>query len=277
MQLDDNAGEPSPESFAQLEQRLRAFVLENRSRSKLSPAKYYLQNVLSDVGVLSGSNHDSAANEYERATHELEANRPAYERLIAVRDRVLEDVERLAEDTVHAIQTYTKNRIDAVVDHIESAVASVEYPGIHLIWQYAYDLRDSMLYAVQKEVRTCNSHAGKSTVEAVDKMYEIGREHLNENENEYECNIDVDAQFIRCKTDHAFVVSIEAMDFLDFNLEDKLPILSMSFGSFGAATLFGGKIFGFRGLMSSVWNVSSVVGVNNARRWIVPVASLAGE
>ncbi|RUO95335.1 hypothetical protein BC936DRAFT_144407, partial [Jimgerdemannia flammicorona] len=270
VQLDENAGEPSPEDFARLEQRLRAFVLENRSRSKLSPAKNYLQNLLTDVHILSESNRLAAATEHEKAMRELEANRPAYERLLAVRDRVLEDVEKLAEDTVEAIQSLARTRLEAAVEHVENVVAAVEYPGFLLIWQYAADLAESMVYAVQREVRACESHARKQTSEAVEKIHETGEEHLGE----YVAQVDIEAPFTKHKGEHAFEVAVEMTDFIDLDLQERLGfgLMGAGFGGFGAVTMVGGRILGYRNLVSLL----NVVGVNNARKWAGPVITIAG-
>lgn len=251
-----------------MEERLRAFVLENRVKSKLSPAKNYLLNILSDLHVISESNHDEASNDLKRAESDLQADQPAYERLMSARDRIFDQIEKLAEDSVRNLQTFAHTRLDATVDQIEGAIANLEYPGLFLIWQYAQDVVDSMAHTLQKEVKALESYAKETTSTTVDEIHQLGTSEIGD----YPRTVDVDSMFLKSR-DRRIFVEIEATDFFDIDFNDKFSILSMSLG---AVTMVGGRVMGVQNVVSSIWNVSNVVGVNTVRRWMVPAMSVAG-
>ncbi|KAH8553068.1 hypothetical protein BGW37DRAFT_488278 [Umbelopsis sp. PMI_123] len=266
--LEEGSHKLDPEEFARLEERLRAFVLENRVKSKLSPAKNYLLNILSDLHLISESNHNEASRDLECAESELQADQPAYERLMSVRDRMFDQIEKLAEDSVRNLQTYAHSRLDATVDQIEGAISNLEYPGLFLIWQYAQDVVDSMAHTLQKEVKALETYAKEKTSDTVDEIHELGTSEIGE----YPRTVDVDSMFLKSR-DRRIFVEIEATDFFDIDFNDKFSILSMSLG---AVTMVGGRVMGVQNVVSSIWNVSNVVGVNNVRRWMVPAMSIAG-
>lgn len=251
--------------FARLEQRLRAFVLENRTQSKLSPAKNYMLNLLSDIEGLSEANREMAISEYERATQELENDLPAYQNLLRVRDRVLSQIEKVAESAAASIQQHTVNRLNSAVEQIHKTVHSIEYPGILLIWQYAQDLADSMSQKLLKEVRQLETHAREKTDEAVERIHEMGVEHVGV----YPRAASVDKMCVKNR-DRAVVISVEPTDFFDLMLDEKLSGCALSLG---AAMALGGRIMGFRDVMSGVWSVSN--NMQNARRLILPVVGVA--
>lgn len=259
---------PTPEDFIQLEKSLRAFVLENRARSKLSPAKNYLQNILGDVVTLSESNKDLAEKEHARATKDLEESSPSYERMLNVRESTLEEVEQLAEDAVHSIQTSVKSRLESAVDRLEEVASSVNYPGFFLVWKYANDVKDTMCSSFTKELKQLEKQVRRETVNCVNTIHRKGVQHLGS----YPMEIDTDRMFIKSKA-RELVVDIEAMDFFDFDVQERLGVMSISVGAF---TMVGGKLIGYKSLASSFWNVGSYMGLNNVKKMIVPVLSVAG-
>ncbi|KAG2185359.1 hypothetical protein INT44_002150 [Umbelopsis vinacea] len=266
--LEEGSHKLDPEEFARLEERLRAFVLENRVKSKLSPAKNYLLNILSDLHVISESNHDEASKDLNRAESDLQADQPAYERLMSARDRIFDQIEKLAEDSVRSLQTFANTRLDATVDQIEGAISNLEYPGLFLIWQYAQDVVDSMAHTLQKEVKAIESYAKETTSTTVNEIHQLGTTEIGD----YPRTVDVDSMFLKSR-DRRIFVEIEATDFFDVDFNDKFSILSMSLG---AVTMVGGRVMGVQNVVSSIWNVSNVVGVNTVRRWMVPAMSVAG-
>jgi len=259
---------PTPEDFIRLEKSLRAFVLENRARSKLSPAKNYLQNILADVTTLSESNRDLAEKEHVRVTKDLEESTPFYERLLRAQKSTLEEVEQMAEDTVHSIQVLARTRLESAVDRLEDIAASVDYPGLFLVWQYANDIRGIMCTSFTKEIKQLEKHSKKETATCVAAIHRKGIEHLGE----YMVEVDADRMFMKNRS-HGFVIDIEAMDFFDFDVQERLGIMSLSVGAF---TMVGGKLLGYKSLVSSFWSVGSYMGFNNMKKIVLPVLSVAG-
>jgi mitofusin len=254
--------------FARLEERLRAFVLGNRTKSKLLPAKNYLVNLLLDIGVLSEANQADAASKHKDASETLEHDMPAYEQLLRARDRMEKQVQRLAEGTVMAIQQQTADRLKGAADHVENALQPLAYPGFLLIWQYAQDLCESMAQAMVQDILGAEQQARDDSQQCLDKLHRMAQDELGD----FPRVASVDSMFVRPR-DRRLVIDVETTDFFDFVVDDKLSgcVLSM-----GAAAMVGGRMMGFKDAVSSLWNMSSMVGAHNLRRFALPVLGLAG-
>ncbi|RCH83631.1 mitofusin, partial [Rhizopus stolonifer] len=209
--------------FARLEQRLRAFVLENRTKSKLLPAKNYLVNLLMDIHVLSEANRKKASDAYANATMELEKDLPAYQQLLRVRDRVLDQVEKTAEVAVSAIQMHATNKLNQAVENVGHAINTIEYPGILLIWQYAQDIADSMVQKLLKDVHQEEAHARQETAVCLERLHRMGTENLGA----YPLAADVNKMCLKNR-DRRVTISVEPTDFFDLVLDDKLSGAALS-------------------------------------------------
>ncbi|KAI9265220.1 hypothetical protein BDA99DRAFT_437251 [Phascolomyces articulosus] len=253
--------------FARLEQRLRAFVLENRTKSKLSPAKNYLVNLLGDVNALAEANKTIAQEEHEQAKRELEKDLPAYQSLLKVRDRLLHQVERVAEVTVLGIQKQTRDVLSTAVEGIASTADSIEYPGVFLIWQYAQDIADSLSQSLLKQVRSAENEARQGTTQCIDRIHDMGTEHLGN----YPRAASVDKMCMKHR-DRRVQIAIEATDFFDFSIDDKMSGAALSLG---AIAMVGGRLMGVKDALSSFWSLSSAVGHRNMRQIAIPVVGIA--
>ncbi|KAG0166231.1 mitofusin [Apophysomyces sp. BC1034] len=253
--------------FARLEQRLRAFVLENRAKSKLSPAKNYLVNLLTDINLLSKTNKTKAAQEHNEALQELERDLPAYENLLRVRDRLLNQVEKVAESSVMTIQRQTVNKLTAAMENVGSAIGNIEYPGILLVWQYAQDVADSMSRKLLKDVRQMENQARQDTSKCICKIHDMGTENLGN----YPTAADVEKMFLK-NHERRVIIHVEPTDLVDLVLDEKLSGAALSFG---AAAMVGGRMLGIKDAMSSICSMSGALGAQNIRRLIVPVVSIA--
>ncbi|KAI7855869.1 hypothetical protein BDC45DRAFT_438188 [Circinella umbellata] len=253
--------------FARLEQRLRAFVLENRTKSKLSPAKNYLVNLLGDVNALAEANKTMAEEEQEKASMELEKDLPAYQSLLKVRDRLLHQVERVAEMTVLGIQKQTRDVLNAAVDGVASTADSIEYPGVFLIWQYAQDIADSLSQTLLKQVRNAENNARQDTTQCIDRIHDMGTEHVGN----YPRAASVDKMCIKNR-DRRVQIAIEATDFFDFSIDDKMSGCALSLG---AVAMVGGRLMGVKDALSSFCSLSSAVGHRNMRQIAIPVVGIA--
>ncbi|CAO3668975.1 unnamed protein product [Rhizopus stolonifer] len=251
--------------FARLEERLRAFVLENRTKSKLLPAKNYLVNLLLDINVLSKANQEKSSEDYNQATLSLQQDLPAYEHLLTVRDRMLQQVEKVAESAVSSIQRHAHHKLNQAVETVDHAIQAIEYPGILLVWQYAQDVADSMCQKLLRDIKQEESYARKETAQCLDVIHTMGVEQLQD----YPLAADVNKLCVKPKELH---VVVEATDFFDLVLDDKLSGAALSLG---AATMVGGRLLGFKDAVSSIWSVSSLMESPNLRRWAMPVMGVA--
>ncbi|KAG0250633.1 mitofusin [Mortierella polycephala] len=236
-----------PADFLRLEECLRSFVLEKRCKSKLAPAKVYLENILSDVSVLSDSNRQMAAEELAKVRLELERGEPEYQDTLCRREMVMEKIESLTEETCKLIDNMTRERLINSVDDIENAVSTlVPWNGLLHIWQYSNDLRYVMADLFVDRVKNCETEAREKTKICPDPS----RVSIGKLKDEL------------------------SLDFVDvFEVQDKLGVASVSLG---AVTMFSSKALGYKSLVHSLFDITSTVGVSNVRKWAVPVVTAAG-
>ncbi|GJN92821.1 hypothetical protein Rhopal_005859-T1 [Rhodotorula paludigena] len=202
-----------PSAFDHLEQSLRSFVLLKRSKSKLAPAKHYLLNLLADLSTLASANVVAANEELKAALRELERIRPVHERLSAQRDEVEEGVDRVEETTVESVKSAAWSRLEralafvsegkvvppqeslaeadaraplAALDGAESfdgPTALPPYPGVLGIWDWASDVKATLVRALEAEVRAAEDDARFETVDGVKTvMHDLGEKYLPEEE-----------------------------------------------------------------------------------------------
>ncbi|CAG8594973.1 13148_t:CDS:2 [Ambispora gerdemannii] len=233
-----------------LEESLRTFVLKKRSKSKLAPAGHYLHNLLYDIGVLAEFNRELAAKEYEQLTRELEEGEPAFRKLQRDGSRVVEEAERLLNE-------------------------DCRYHGLLYVWNYAMELRDSMLEKIQNELSQCELSAKQEVSTCIEQIQAMPVQNIS---------IDpIDAKldkYFTNRNNNPIQIHIDPSDFFDLNLgldlnhrmNENVGILGISGG---ALVMFGGKFLGYN-VMSSVLKISNVVGFNNMRKLALPLIGLAG-
>ncbi|BGP26192.1 transmembrane GTPase fzo1 [Rhodotorula toruloides] len=197
-----------PSAFDHLEQSLRSFVLLKRSKSKLAPAKHYLLNLLADLSTLASANVVAANDELTAALRELERIRPIHERLSAQRDEVEEGVDRVEETVVESVKAATWSRLERALNYVaegkvvppaESTIDADSrqvfegtdsfdgptelppYPGVWGIWEWANDVKKTLVRALEAEVRAAEDDARFETVDGVKTvMNDLGDKYLPE-------------------------------------------------------------------------------------------------
>ncbi|KAF9942001.1 mitofusin [Mortierella alpina] len=261
-----------PADFLRLEECLRSFVLEKRCKSKLAPAKVYLENILSDVSILSESNRQMAAEELAKVRMELERGEPQYQETLVRREMVLEKVDRLAEETCMLIDTMTREKLTNSVDDIENSVSAlVPWNGLLHVWQYANDVRYVMADLFVDRVKNCEVEAREKAKMCVNDINSLAEDASPASQS--------DALSLFTKPDPARISTGKlkdelALDFVDvFEVQDKLGMASVSLG---AVTMFSSKALGYKSMIHSLFDITNTVGVSNVRKWFVPVVTAAG-
>ncbi|KAG0257356.1 mitofusin [Actinomortierella ambigua] len=261
-----------PADFMRLEECLRSFVLEKRCKSKLAPAKVYLENILSDVSVLSESNRQMAAEELAKVRLEMELGEPEYKDTLLRREMVLERVEKLTEETCVLIDSMTREKLAHVADDIEASASSlVPWNGILHIWQYANDLRYVMADLFVDKVKACEMEARDKTKSTIADIQELADDAAPANAT--------DVMVLFTKPDPARISTTKLKDELTLSLTDLVEVhdkLSVASVSLGAVTMISSKALGYRGLIHGIFDFTSTVGVSRVRRLIVPIVTVAG-
>ncbi|KAK9370017.1 hypothetical protein V1509DRAFT_618301 [Lipomyces kononenkoae] len=261
--------------FENLEHCLRNFVLEKRAISKLAPAKTYLLNVLGDLEALASYNEQVSQNEVQRLTNELASITPAYEVTLRNSVKISEEVDGNIEKLVTSVYDHTRYKLENVIAEIGTK-AYVEYPGIFSIYSYAADTRDAMLHSIQQSVVECEEFARKKTTGGFTVLQNLGLKHFQGTAYYTEKIFNNGLMFSRRKdllARGSVSAPIEFSDYIDFHQKEKISGIGMTL------TLATAASTGAIGLPSSVargfLSATSIIGLRNLRKWIMPALGLA--
>lgn len=265
--------------FGELETSLRRFVLEKRARSKLAPAKTYLLNVLGDMHNLATVNRDVSQAELDRVKKEIEALEPEFEESKKSRTEAGEAVERLVEDTTSDVYAYTRDTLNSCIQKVGDQDLGIEYPGLFSAYQYAEDIRDSMLHEVSETVRLCEEHAKTQTVQGYNAIKNLGVLHLGN-------NLYADVMFrpdrMFKKSLHALArqvdIDIELWDFFDITgLWERQEKVAGTGMAVTVAGVVGGRLMGGVGWLDGALGAAKIMGTNNMRRLLIPGLIAGGK
>jgi GTPase SAR1 family protein len=264
--------------FADLETSLRRFVLEKRARSKLAPAKTYLLNVLGDVHNLATVNRDVAQSELERVKKELSALEPEFEESKKSRTEAGEAVDRVVEDTTSELYGHTRDTLNDCIAKVGEQDLGIEYPGLLSAYQYAEDIRDSMLHQITESVRLCEEHARTQAANGYNGIKNLGILHLGNMHNDIMFRPD---RMYR-KSVHALArqvdVDIDVWDFFDVaSLWERQEKVAGTGMAVTVAGVVGGRLVGGVGWLDGALGAAKIVGSNNLRRLIIPGLIAGGK
>lgn len=265
--------------FEDLEASLRRFVLEKRARSKLAPAKTYLLNVLGDVHNLASFNQDITQKELNRVKNEMDALEPEYEESKKARTEAGETVDRLVEDTTSEVYDHTRDAINSCISKVGEEDLGIEYPGLFSAYQYAEDIRDTMLHEISESVRLCEEHARKQAVQGYNGIKNLGILHLG---NALHADIMFRPERMFRKSMHALArqvdVDIEIWDFFDItSLWERQEKVAGTGMAVTVAGMVGGRMIGGVGWLDGALGAAKIMGSNNIRRLIIPGLIAGGE
>lgn len=180
---DDEGAEELDETFSQLEQSLRSFVLVNRAKSKLGPAQNYITHLLADVELLGSANTLVAVKERDAALQVVERVKPELDQMRKGKDDLEDSLVREEESaTSHAI-TAAESSLRQALDRVGRGevpgdVEMPRYPGLLGAWDYAFEVRRALLSSLDKAVRDAEDASRMLTTNAVKEVNVIGDKHL---------------------------------------------------------------------------------------------------
>ena len=265
--------------FADLETSLRRFVLEKRARSKLAPARTYLLNVLGDMHNLATVNRDVSQAELNRIKKEMDVLEPEFEESKKSRTEAGETVDRMVEDATSDVYGHTRDTLNSSIARVGEQDLGIEYPGLFSAYQYAEDIRDSMLHEITETVRLCEEHARTQTVRGYNGIKNLGVLHLGN-------NLYADVMFrperMFRKSAHALArqvdVDIELLDFFDvaglWERQEKVASTSMAVT---VAGVVGGRLVGGVGWLDGALGAAKIMGSNNIKRLLIPGLIAGGK
>ena len=173
-------------AFDDLEQSLRSFVLVKRSKSKLQPVSTYLSKLLTDIELLAGANAIVADSELQRARDDLSQVRPVLEKMKSGRDALEESLESVEEAGAGEASSRTKAVLNDALERVGQGKLGVEkpltpmpsYPGLLRIFDYARDVRRTLLASLDAAVMLAEDEARLVTTRGVQGIKDLGEEHL---------------------------------------------------------------------------------------------------
>ncbi|KAG6377190.1 hypothetical protein JVT61DRAFT_1242 [Boletus reticuloceps] len=174
-------------AFDDLESSLRSFVLIKRAKSKLQPASTYLSKLLSDVDILAGTNAIVAQIDFERAKGDLERAKPVFEKMKNERESLEVALETVEEAGASVTSTKTKailldalERVGRGQPGVDAVISLPRFPGFLTIWDYARDVRKTLLASLDAAVKLAEDEARLTTTAGVKKIGSLGDQFLPE-------------------------------------------------------------------------------------------------
>ncbi|KAI1175820.1 hypothetical protein F4777DRAFT_548709 [Nemania sp. FL0916] len=264
------------EGFQNLEQSLRRFVLEKRARSKLTPAKTYLMNILNDIHVLATVNTEVAQAEVDRVTKDLEEIEPQLESSKKAKAEVGDEIDQTIEVTCKDIYDHSRNALNSAIIHAGDSTLGVPYPGLFGVFDFAEDLKEAMLNEISTAVADCEEHARSQAVSGVNAIKQLGILHLG---NEYhDLSFRSDVMFRRRRDMLAKEIDLptEVWDLVDWSTlmqrQEKVAGTGMALT---LATAIGGRLVGGSSWVDHALSAAKIVGNDNLRKLFVPAVVLA--
>ena len=308
----DSASTTSPpsedESFRTLESALRTFVLTKRAKSKLQPASTYLTRLLSDVNLLVSANAIVAQSEATKAEEDLKKSRPLLEKIAKGREMADEATEAIEEGETRTAISNAKAKLSEALENVARGTPSVQlptYPGLLGIWQWAGDVRRTMLSSLDLAVKLVEDDARVITSDGIHRIEQIGQ-HLHEDVAKSKRVFIPEAMFstrgaknARRRSSNGATTGVGIglaqrpdllnttfLDIYDFHHQftvvfsdekDLVPVdsptaLGVVSVGLGALTMVGGQALGVRGLIESIVRVADLLSNETARKWVAPVA-----
>ncbi|PWN51104.1 hypothetical protein IE53DRAFT_386546 [Violaceomyces palustris] len=304
-------------AFARLEAALRDFVLLKRSKSKLLPAQTYLIRLLSDIAFLAKTNAQVAQVELDQAKEKLAVARPDLAKCQTKRQQLESLFEGEEDEVVTAIMQEAQRKLDIAVERIGKGKPAVDgfslppYPGLLDVWNYAYEVRRTLLESLDKAVCDAEDTTRATTQSAERRIKEMGESHLPDDVAKSQRIFLPEAMFAKRRAagvsglgirDEMFEVKVsdlfDALHHLSIvtggssatekgkgvggksltagssESEEEMSLVSSLSLGLGALTLVGGKTFGAKTAIETIVRLSDLIGNPTARRWAGPAFAL---
>ena len=307
-------------AFCHLELSLRSFVLVNRSKSKLGPARNYLTHLLADVELLAAANNLVANREREVARAEIDRVKPVLEKMRKGREGLEESLVGEEENITEQVSMRSKKAMDRALERVGRGEMAVpingvempSYPGLLGIWDFAREIKKTLLASLDLAVSLVEQDARRLTSDGVARVAAIGDKYLPVDAEHPTRIFNPNAMFsLRPGTSRRpssvstvglslagqhQLTDVKLSDILDiqhhiFLFRSHLPSspsptrelvpysaemsgLGVVSLAAGAFSMVGGKVLGLRSVLESVVRFSDLASSTAARRWAAPVLGI---
>ncbi|KAG4304733.1 hypothetical protein PORY_001786 [Pneumocystis oryctolagi] len=257
------------DNFEKLEKKLRTFILEKRTESKLSPGKTYLENLLIDIKILCETNKHEANFQLKNFEKELEQIVPICKQILNEERKVLSEVEKIIENVCSLTSKYAYKQLSTAVIKIEN-IKPCNYQGFLKAYSYAIKTKKKMLNYIESYINDTENFAKINTNKGINKINNLGIVHIKSFKKKV-----FQPQYMFSKDKNtlkkSISVNISFFDFIDFE-ENKHISMTLTTT---ACTILGVKVIGYHNIITAMFNTFNIIGVKNLKKLIIPFVCLA--
>jgi len=182
----DEGAEEMDQAFAHLENSLRSFVLVNRTKSKLGPAKTYLTRLLNDVDTLSSANSFWSIQKRDDARAEIERVKPVLADLQNCSKSIEDTLMTVEEEVSEKASSRSQTALENALARIGRGELAAPGPGLQMpdwtgmlgAFDYAKALRKVYLSSLDFAVSLAENDTRTLTTEGVERILEIANNDL---------------------------------------------------------------------------------------------------
>lgn len=167
-------------SFMHLESCLRSFMLDKRAKSKLLPARTYIQNLLTDILNISLHNQVQADAQMKKVDQELKFSAPLYDKLSSVRNVFIEEIEKSIEDSSQHILLHCQESLKDFEFTFDAQLACLTWPGLFYTWRYIDEVIATINRLARAQVLACERFALDATGSGIQSLYGLATARVPE-------------------------------------------------------------------------------------------------
>lgn len=155
-----------------LDAKLRSFVLEKRSQTKLAPARTFLVNLMREVSSISNLSSVNASKQRNAVNSKLEEVAPLVDSLTSELDLASTNLEKECDSLVITVQTSSESRIKQAIS--SGSITLPQWTSVFSLFDYAYDVKQVLFKHVLETVTLCEDEARQKVSVQVDRTHKLG-------------------------------------------------------------------------------------------------------
>jgi hypothetical protein len=166
-----SAGQPENPDFIHLESSLRAFVLKNRTQSKLAPIQRDLSRIVQDIRQVLLKEKEKAEEKRNTVQQEFHTGfLPSYHHLIETKEHAIKNIGLLKEQGIDRIQSQCVKSLLEIYEGMDQYMEDVLYLGVFSIQQYAQEISDTLYQQVKSGLINVEAQANQEALDCMDEM-----------------------------------------------------------------------------------------------------------
>ncbi|EMR09850.1 hypothetical protein PNEG_02031 [Pneumocystis murina B123] len=253
--------------FEKLEKDLKIFILEKRIKSKLSPGKTYLLNLLTDIKILCETNKYEAIFQIQNLKKELKLITPICKQITEEKKKILNEVKKIIENVCLSASKYSYEHLSTAIMKMEY-IQPCNYQGFLKAYSYAMNTKRNMLNYIELCLNDTETFARMKTNRGIDEINNLRIIHIKPFKKIFQ------PQYMFSKHKNIIkksaYVDIDLFDFIDFNQKNHTFIAIM-----GTCSILCGKIAGYHNIITTIFNTFNIIGTKNLKKLIIPFICLA--